>query len=85
MRRIEIDCARLHSRQAAHFYLQEVLQEPGYIGRNLDALHDVLTSLPETELVLYGANDAQGYAASVLRVIGDAERENPGIRVVREE
>ena len=40
---IIIDGRRMTSIEAAHEYLAKTLRLPPYYGRNLDALHDVLT------------------------------------------
>ena len=42
METIVIDGSRMSDRQTAHQHLAERLSFPGYYGRNLDALYDLL-------------------------------------------
>ncbi len=77
MRRIEMDASRLSVREAAHETLRGALAPFGYIGHNLDALYDALTSLPEAVITLTGT--PEGYAEKVLQVLRDAVKANPGL------
>ena len=47
-----IDCRELVSRAAAHDCFARVFSLPAGYGRNLDALYDVLTSLPPCRVTL---------------------------------
>ena len=52
---IRIDGRNLPTREAVHDYFTTCLQLPGYYGRNLDALYDILTERAEpTRLVICG-------------------------------
>lgn len=79
MRRVEIDLGRLTARLPAHAYLKKVFAGTEYYGRNLDALRDMLTALPEAHISIRGEANAPGYALKVLRVLRDCAAENPGI------
>ena len=46
---IELDGALL-TEENAHGYLKEMLHFPDYYGKNMDALFDCLTELPEMEI-----------------------------------
>ena len=48
MTEYRIDISRVNSRDDLHDALEEALPLPSWYGRNLDALYDVLTSLPES-------------------------------------
>lgn len=51
-----IDCRELVSRAAAHDCFARVFSLPAGYGRNLDALYDVLTSLPPCRITLAGTS-----------------------------
>ena len=51
-----IDCRELVSRAAAHDCFARVFSLPAGYGRNLDALYDVLTSLPPCRVTLAGTS-----------------------------
>lgn len=51
-----IDCRELVSRAAAHDSFARVFSLPAGYGRNLDALYDVLTSLPPCRITLAGTS-----------------------------
>ena len=52
MKQIQISAAQWDSPRAAHEALKEALSLPDHYGHNLDALHDCLTELEETQLVI---------------------------------
>lgn len=75
-----------NTRDELHERLREKLGSERYIGNNLDALHDVLTSISEHTLLiitgLEGAKDALGGYANVLeRVFTDSAEQNPRLEV----
>ncbi len=80
--RLEIDCARLIHQGEAFDHLEALFRGMEGHGRNLDALYDALTALPEAELTIIRAQQAEGYAMKVLRVLRDAARENPGLKMI---
>ncbi len=85
MRQILIDCNQISSVKALHIYLQHVMDLPEYYGRNLDALHDVLTEIAQpTELVLNASepqlsDEMKGFVPRLVRVLKDAAQENPAL------
>ena len=82
--RVILDCEKLYSRRPAHEYLQEALGFPDYYGKNLDALFDCLTGLCDCTVVLRGKDKlvrSGGYGARVLRVLEDAARANPRLKL----
>jgi len=86
---IELDCARMTSRGAAHDYLQEKFCFPDYYGRNLDALYDLLTSRGEiVTIVLVNSCKAEenlgGYGAALISTIREAAEENPNMELIEE-
>ena len=73
--------ARCMTRENAHDYLKQMLRLPDWYGANLDALHDCLTDLPETTLVIEHAAQAEEYFLRVRRVLHAAARDNPALTV----
>ena len=74
-----LDCTKIQSREDLYRLLAEILPCPVH---NLDALHDILTSLPSpTELTFLNwaaAEEALGrYAKALQRMLTDAGNENP--------
>ena len=52
MNRVQLSAARWQSEKDVHDALAKALSFPDYYGRNLDALHDCLTELDDTQLVI---------------------------------
>ena len=76
-----IDASRFTTRREAHRVMKEVFAGYEYYGNNLDALHDVLTSIrQDAEITVCGLDAARqqigAYADRLLRVFGDASEEN---------
>ena len=81
---IVLNCENLTQRAQAHRYLAHMLDFPDYYGKNLDALFDCLTELGECTIVLNGGADLPrngGYGAKVLKVLEEAARANPRLRL----
>ena len=77
---IILDGNRMTERASAHDYLAETLAFPEYYGKNLDALHEVLTeSRADVELIHCGAmlNALGKYGCKILMVFMDSAEENP--------
>lgn len=85
MREIRLDMRRMGQKHKAHVYLARKLEAPAYYGGNLDALFDVLSSLPPCRLVLrYSANrPPESYQARLLKVFTAAALANPGLEIER--
>ena len=80
-----IDCRELVSRAAAHDCFARVFSLPADYGRNLDALYDVLTSLPPCRITLSHADCLYpllgAYAEKLLAVFSDAASGNLNIHL----
>ncbi len=85
MREFTVDCRRLAERGPAQEYLKAALDLPDTYGRNLDALHDLLTERSGVTVTLLGAGGARGYAQRVLSVFRDSALENPGLTLLYKE
>ena len=79
MNRVQLSAAAWDSPEKAHDALARALSFPAYYGRNLDALHDCLTDLDDTQLVI---TDCSGPARAMenwpgfLSVFFDSAAEN---------
>ena len=80
-----IDGRELVSRAAAHDCFARVFSLPDSYGRNLDALYDVLTSLPPCRITLAGTSCLYPllgtYAEKLLAVFRDAAQGNHNIHL----
>ncbi len=87
-RHVTLDAANLTDRESAHACLAEAFSFPPTYGRNLDALHDLLGELADTEIDVINlpkAGESARYARRVVEVLLDAGRENRSISVKIEE
>lgn len=81
---VVLNCENLARRKQAHQYLAHMLNFPDYYGKNLDALFDCLTELGDCTIVLDGGAALPkngGYGVKVLRVLEEAARANPRLRL----
>lgn len=79
---VTIDCSEIRENADLHRTFSSQLHLPGFYGKNLDALYDCLTSLPQkTTLNLLHTQsliDNLGpYGRAAISAIAHAERENP--------
>ena len=86
MKEIILDSTALASRDAFHDAMAEALSFPDWYGRNLDALHDLLTALPEdTHLVFRNWAQAEAalgnYANGIRKALTHASGRNPRLTV----
>lgn len=76
MKTIVIDCAELTDKEKAQSYLKNIFAFPEYYGCNLDALYDMLKTMPWAEWQISFVNEdavsADSYAAKVIKTIGEA-------------
>lgn len=81
---VVIDGSILRGRDAYHSHLAEVLQLPGYYGRNLDALYDLLSVMDTpTQITIRHLpsmrEDLGTYAEQLIETLEDAARTNPRV------
>lgn len=73
MKQIFVNCAVFTSRDNFHDMISRELALPAWYGRNLDALHDCLSTISEpTHLILQNwqaAEEALGHYASLIRTV----------------
>lgn len=79
---ILLDAQEMTKRKTAHAYLKQMLSFPDYYGMNLDALHDCLTDLNDTEVQFINTENAPAYFEKVLRVFRDSARDNEQLKIV---
>lgn len=83
MKEITIDCAALNTSQLMHLALAEAFAFPDWYGHNLDALHDLLTSITEdTRLTLLNFENSGSFSRGFRRVFLDAAEENPHFEIL---
>ena len=85
----ELDGRQMTTREAAHDHLAQQLAFPGWYGRNLDALYDLLTAgFPGEEIRLYHVGTMLqglgGYGRRLLLTLQDAA-EHGGPRLIYDE
>ena len=82
---LTVDCGEIHSKKEFFSALDGIT--PPYFGKNLDALHDVLTEMNGVILVKNFAELEKNlpcYAGCIKKVLDDSARENHSIRVIIE-
>ena len=82
MKEITIDCTTIVSMAEIHDILARELSFPQWYGRNLDALHDCLTSLCEETKITFLHFPARPFrTVGLLNVLHDSEGENEKLEV----
>ena len=82
MKEIMIHCDQIGSLAEIHDILARELNFPQWYGRNLDALHDCLTSLCEETKITFLHFPALPFrSAGLLNVLRDSENENDKLEV----
>ena len=84
MNRVQLSAAGWDTPEKAHEALSQALHFPAYYGKNLDALHDCLTDLNDTQLVIEdcaAASDQMEKWPGFLAVFLDAASENPRLDI----
>jgi len=87
MRTITLELANIETVRALHIYLAYMLDFPAYYGKNLDALHDLLTEIGEDTRIIVRSAGARGETAAclprLLQVLQDAAGENPRLTLIQ--
>ena len=81
---VQLSAAAWDTPEKAHAALADALAFPDYYGHNLDALHDCLTDLNDTQLVITDCAAASGQMEKwpgFLSVFFDSASENPGLDI----
>ena len=91
MKDILINCEKLRSRKVLHDYLERELHLPDYYGRNLDALHDILSGINKNGAVTFHIITREKQSSrmvtlyqAMLDMLDELGQENPNICVVEE-
>lgn len=83
MREITIDCRGFVPRNDLHKALADALSFPDWYGRNLDALHDVLTDIrTDTTLILQNFDLTDPENEGFRLVLEDSMEDNPHLTVL---
>lgn len=87
MKTIKLSVENISTVKALHVYLAYMLDLPAYYGKNLDALHDVLSETGEETCIMLAGTAASGemqaYLPRIERVFADAAQENTRLRFER--
>ena len=83
---ITIDCGLIESKAGFHKAVAKALDFPAWYGKNLDALYDCLTGVPDEMEIRFQnweimAIKLEGYTAVAKKVILRAASENPHVAV----
>lgn len=86
MKKVIINCAEINSRYQLHEKLADALSFPEWYGRNLDALHDILTDFSEDTLITFSdfvilEENLGRYALLLKKVVLDASEENEKVHI----
>ena len=78
---VELDCRKMTDRGTAHDYLAEKFEFPGYYGRNLDALFDLLSTYEKDAQIVVNApelleENLGAYGKNIFKTLEEAAREN---------
>lgn len=80
MKTIVVDCAELIDKEKAQSYLKNLFAFPEYYGCNLDALYDMLTTLPQAEWEITFVHEEalipESYGERVVKTIREAIEAN---------
>ena len=82
MKKTVLNLLPLRNRTALHEYLAIRLKLPSYYGRNLDALYECVSEIPEeTEITVLLPSYADPYCRKTAGVLQDASGENEKLKV----
>ena len=87
MKKVVLDGKNIADKASLHETLAMLLDLPEWYGKNLDALHDCLTSIKdETEIEVINKDaleEAIGrYSFSLMKVLKESAEENPNLKIV---
>lgn len=88
MKYVTLNCAVMVDEKSVHDEFARGLEFPATYGRTLDAMYDLLTSCPETELTLANAGELwklHRYGENLKLTLKDAEAANPLLTLIMEE
>ena len=87
MKQAMLSAGNIKTLSDVHAALQQQLQFPDWYGGNLDALHDLLSTAPDTTIHLDPRlSDTLGKDyARLLRVLRDCAEENPALTIIETE
>ena len=82
--KVRLNGTLMTDKATAHDHIQKQLSFPEYYGRNLDALYDLLTALPELTEIEIVEKDAileqlGAYGATLLVTMQQAEEDAPNL------
>lgn len=85
-----VDLTGVSDKASLHQRLREGLPLPSWYGNNLDALYDALTEMPVPARIHFSAREKAArhltsYMKGLVRVLADAEKDNPGLSIIFEE
>ena len=86
MKSVTIDLTNIQTPRAMHVYIAYMMNFPAYYGRNLDALHDMLTGIGEPTLLRVRRPASLGgemaaYFPRLALGLHDAQEENENLQV----
>lgn len=88
MKKVTLDGRCFKNRKAGHQYMMEQFEFPGYYGKNLDALWDMLSTVDDLEIVITHEEEMVRhlgkYAKKIMDVFEDLEAHNSAVKIVRE-
>lgn len=81
---LKLDASNVTTRTDLHDLFAQTLSLPEWYGRNLDALHDCLTSQNEDVSITVSEDELVGtlgerYVRNLIRLLRDSVEENPHI------
>lgn len=84
MKKVILDGAMMGEKTAAHEHIAVAMDFPGWYGKNLDALWDMLSACGDTEVELMNApallNALGDYACRLLGCFYEAAEENERLK-----